>query len=554
MVHEPAVHLCLLRVAWDVKTFKTLWIPFAIILWVGISAILFLPLLPIDETRSLSVAWEMWLHKSFIVPLLNGVPYTHKPPLLFWLIHLSWWIFGVNEITPRLIPMLFSMGSIFLVYRISLLLWPDNEKTAKAAALLLSSTLIWMVWSFLILYEMLLSFWVLVCVFGVLSAYKTGKTRHWLFVSLGIAGGILTKGPVILVHVVPLMGLVFWWGGLRKRPLLAWYAKGVGSLLFGLALSALWVVPAVIQGGEAYRHALLWRQTAERVVDSFAHRQPAWWYFPILPILFLPWVFAGRAWQGLFAKEKRKETGWRVCVSWFLSSLVIFSFISGKQVYYLIPSIPAVILLIARNVTRWEEEAYPLAWRPWGIGIGLVLLGVAAFLLPMVRLSTNTGTLPWGAVVPMGIYLLGVGVFLLFRTFDSSEGFLRATAVCVAFALSLVLGLGGKEILKRYDLKPLARQIKAKMDEGNCVAYIGAYHGEFQFLGRLKSPLVSLKGNSFIKYLKEHPDCVVIDTLRKSNFGRLKNKSFCYIQPFREERVIFMLRGKTYLDYFLKAE
>lgn len=536
------------------KSLKTLWVPFAIILWVGISAILFLPLLPIDETRSLSVAWEMWLHKSFIVPLLNGAPYTHKPPLLFWLIHLSWWIFGVNEITPRFIPMLFSMGSVFLVYRISLLLWPDNEKTAKAAAILLSSTLIWMVWSFLILYEMLLSFWVLVCVFGILSVYKTGKTWNWLLVSLGIGGGILTKGPVVLVHVVPLLGLVFWWGGFRKRPLITWYAKGVVFLLLGLLFSALWVVPAAIEGGEAYRHALLWRQTAERVVDSFAHRQPAWWYFPILPILFLPWLFVKRAWQRLFTKERREEIGWKVCVSWFVSSLVIFSFISGKQVYYLIPSIPAVILLIARNIIKWEEMDRSLTWAPRGIGGGLILLGVVVLFLPMVSLSTNTGTLPWRVVIPVACFLFGVGIFLFFRTFDSAEGFLKVTAVCVAFTLSFALGFGGREILKRYDLKPLARQIKAKMDEGNCVAYIGAYHGEFQFLGRLESPLISLKGVSFIEYLKKHPDCVVIDTIRVSNFGRLKKKAFCYIQPFREERVIFMLRGKTYLDYFLKAE
>ncbi len=47
-------------------------------------------LLAVDETRYVSVAWEMWLRGDWLVPHLNGEPYDHKPPLLFWLIHLSW--------------------------------------------------------------------------------------------------------------------------------------------------------------------------------------------------------------------------------------------------------------------------------------------------------------------------------------------------------------------------------------------------------------------------------------------------------------------------------
>ena len=48
------------------------------------------PLWPVDETRYASVAWEMWLRGDFLVPYVNGEPYSHKPPLLFWLIQLGW--------------------------------------------------------------------------------------------------------------------------------------------------------------------------------------------------------------------------------------------------------------------------------------------------------------------------------------------------------------------------------------------------------------------------------------------------------------------------------
>ena len=46
--------------------------------------------MPVDETRYLAVAWDMWREGNFLVPHLNGEPYSHKPPLLFWLIHLAY--------------------------------------------------------------------------------------------------------------------------------------------------------------------------------------------------------------------------------------------------------------------------------------------------------------------------------------------------------------------------------------------------------------------------------------------------------------------------------
>ena len=61
------------------------------------------PLLPIDETRYASVAWEMWRSGQYLVPQLNGAPYSDKPPLLFWLILAGWRVVGPVELWARLI-------------------------------------------------------------------------------------------------------------------------------------------------------------------------------------------------------------------------------------------------------------------------------------------------------------------------------------------------------------------------------------------------------------------------------------------------------------------
>ena len=45
----------------------------------------------------------MLLSKKFIIPHLNCVPYIEKPPLLYWLMSLSFSIFGFTASAARLI-------------------------------------------------------------------------------------------------------------------------------------------------------------------------------------------------------------------------------------------------------------------------------------------------------------------------------------------------------------------------------------------------------------------------------------------------------------------
>ncbi|MBU1664609.1 MAG: glycosyltransferase family 39 protein, partial [Gammaproteobacteria bacterium] len=68
--------------------------------------------IPIHETRYLAAAWEMWLRGDFLVPYMNGETYSHKPPLLFWLIHAGWLITGVNDWWPRLITPLLALACL----------------------------------------------------------------------------------------------------------------------------------------------------------------------------------------------------------------------------------------------------------------------------------------------------------------------------------------------------------------------------------------------------------------------------------------------------------
>ncbi|MDD3651243.1 glycosyltransferase family 39 protein, partial [Immundisolibacter sp.] len=118
------------------------WPALALTAGLGLLMLASRPLLPVDETRYLSVAWEMWLRGDFIVPHKNFAVYVDKPPLLFWLMQAGWAVFGVNEWWPRLVPTLAALASLLLTARLAGALWPQRPRLAGLAPWLLATMLL----------------------------------------------------------------------------------------------------------------------------------------------------------------------------------------------------------------------------------------------------------------------------------------------------------------------------------------------------------------------------------------------------------------------------
>ena len=217
-------------------------------------AILTRPLTPIDETRYVSAAWEMWLRGDFLVPFKNGAPYSHKPPFMFWMIHAGWAVFGVNDWWPRLVMPLFSVGALLLTYLLARRLWPQRAGLGGQATLVLVSSLLWVVFSTSLMFDVMLAFWVLLGMHGVLSA-TNGKRRGFVMLGIAIGMGVLTKGPVILLNLLPITVLAPWWNlGLSHGPVkerMKWgrWFGGVGlAVLLGAAIALAWAIPAGTHG------------------------------------------------------------------------------------------------------------------------------------------------------------------------------------------------------------------------------------------------------------------------------------------------------------------
>ena len=83
------------------------------------------PLTPIDETRYLAVAWEMYQSGNWLVPTKNFAVYSDKPPMLFWLVNLVWLVTGVSEFAARMVGPVLGCVALWLTSVLGRRLWPD---------------------------------------------------------------------------------------------------------------------------------------------------------------------------------------------------------------------------------------------------------------------------------------------------------------------------------------------------------------------------------------------------------------------------------------------
>lgn len=515
------------------QMFSDLKWPLLLIAALGVYAIFSVPILPIDETRYVSVAWEMWNRHSFLVPHLNGVPYSHKPPMLFWLIQVGWKLFGVNDYTPRLVPCLFSLLNLMLVYRIALRLWPKERKTAVYSTLILASTLIWSVWSFSIMFDMILTFWILLGLLGILRC-AAGQRDGWLLLIAGVAGGLLTKGPAVLVYLLSVSLSRAWWDTRRDKPVrVSWYLAVAGVAVAGFAVALCWAVPAAIQGGEVYGNDILWGQTVGRIASSAAHHRPVWWYLPILPLFFFPWIFS----RSVFSKPdfKTADFGIRFCFIWLGLPLLIFSMISGKQIHYLIPFIPAGALLMGRNLFRNGGKVDSRI--PGGV---LLLLSLVSVIFPAFTApGGDLGPLDPGDTWFIFAGLLICGLLLIFP-FRKNSHTVRRVALIITLLLFCALFHNKQVFLDNYDIKAVSLRIGQKMAEGCPVVNVGQYHGQYQFLGRLSEPVIELDPQTvkLEQFEAEHPGTLYISYEKEGDNKLPAGANVCFMQEFRGKNVL----------------
>lgn len=449
--------------------------------------------IPLYSTRTLAVAWEMWDRGSFLVPLFNGAPYSHKTPLLPWLIHAGWAVGGVGDVWPRLLMVLLAALVIAQSGLLALRLLPQRPRLARDTAWVMAGLWYFVLFSWQLMYELLLAATVLGGLLALCRRQGEAWRPNWPGFALAVGLGLLAKGPVALLHLgVPLLGARLWHPAARAEGR-RFARHALLAVLGGIALFALWLLPAVLLGDPEYRQALLVTQTAGRIQHSFDHAEPWWWYAPVVLVLLAPWWWQAWWWRQVPALWRTPEL--RMPWLWLLGVLLLFSLISGKQAYYLLPDFPAAALLLAAAAERQPR----LGWLP-----GALLLALGGLLL-----GARAGWPPLPAAVQAGAPLAGsvlilLGLILLrWRSLPAQAGgLLLAVATLHAAATPL--------LRTQYDLTPTARILAEAARAQRPLAYVGVYQLQFHFAGRLHTPVAALDEADARIWARRHPHGLVV--------------------------------------------
>lgn len=452
---------------------------------------------PLYSTRSLAVAWEMWDRGSWLVPLFNGAPYSHKTPLLPWLIHAGWLVSGVNDVWPRLLMVL--LGGIVVAQAgvLARRLYPQRAGIAANAAWAMAGFWYFFLFGLQVMYELPLA----VAVMGGLIALcrRDGEAWRpwWPGVALAIGFGLLAKGPVALLHLgVPLLA-ARWWHPAAQADGRRFAQSALLALLGGIVLFALWLVPALLLGDPEYREALLVTQTAGRIKDSFDHAEPWWWYAPTLLVLMAPWWW--QAWWWRQVPALWRDPGNRFAWSWVIGMVLCFSLISGKQPYYLLPDFAGFALLLAV-----AADARPRL----GATPGIVVMALALFLLAF-PLYAGRITLPFPAQLNWSMPTAG-GAMLVVAVTMLRWRRLPVLAAGVLMACGLLHAGATPLIRDQFDFTPTARVLGEAQRAGTPVAFLGEYQLQFHFAGRLHAPLAALDEADARNWASAHPQALIV--------------------------------------------
>lgn len=278
----------------------------------------------------------------------NGELTIAHPPLFPWLVASSFKLFGMSDTAAKFPSVLLGLGTILLMYFLTLDL-TGNAWLSLLAMLALASTQFFIKIATHAMTDVPFTFLFTMAIFFYLKGLTKGKYLAFLGLPLGLAlltrsvVGLLALG-IIVAHLV----LTKRYGALRSP----WLICGVG---LALALPSVWYVSQYRLHGAAFLASHVEFLNSKIQAASGAGHWTTIFNYPAALLKYywpwLPFLLAGLVIEVRAALKQKDQTAMLLIV-WVLAVIVPFSFAATRYPRYILPVFPSFSILAAIALNR----------------------------------------------------------------------------------------------------------------------------------------------------------------------------------------------------------
>jgi 4-amino-4-deoxy-L-arabinose transferase-like glycosyltransferase len=352
------------------------------------------------------IARNMLTSGDWVTARLDGVAYLEKPPLIYWMIAVSYEVFGVHDWAAR-IPVVFSaIGLCWLTTAFGA--WAFGKRAGFYSGLCMATCVGLWLFTRVLIPDVMLTFTIALSMWAVLRILEP-EERHprvWAATFAATVGlGLLLKSLIAVVFPIgaAVLYLAFTrqlfstWAWKRFRP--------ISALIIVLLIAAPWHILATLRNPPYFSftmrsvpgeyHGFLWFFFINEQLLRFLNlRYPPDYstvpraYFWLYHLIWLfPWsVYFPAVAKLSFRPADRAGRARLMALCWAGFILVFFTF-STTQEYYSMPCYPALALLLGSAMDT-DSPWIRRGTRTLTVVAGLAALAAIAILFAVRHVPT----------------------------------------------------------------------------------------------------------------------------------------------------------------------
>jgi 4-amino-4-deoxy-L-arabinose transferase-like glycosyltransferase len=289
-----------------------------------------------------------------------------------------------------------------------------------------------------------------------------------------LAGGILLKGPLILMFVgLTVVTLAI----LDRSAAWLWRLRPVWGLMWTLVLVLPWFVAIFWRAGDAFFADSIGGDMLSKLSAQESHGAPPGVYLLLFWVTFWP----GAALAGMAAPavwRARREPGAQYLLAWLVPSWIVFELVLTKLPHYVLPLYPAIAIL---TVGALERRVLSRSWLMRGAAWWFVIPAAASVIavIGAITLTRQPVFLAWPFVAAALIF--GLFAWWLYDDNRAERSLLNAVVSAMFLAVA-IYGVVAPALTPLFPSAEVARALRNVVCVGPKAAAAGFHEPSLVFM------------------------------------------------------------------------